>query len=117
MTGLSQVFVHDGEDGHANHGHGDSDLQDLERYSEQQQCTQTRTNDGENDRGQQSTAAKDALPNERQGAANTHEGQSQYVGCNRDVGFNAQGDHHRNGNERRAAGHDADHARKEEHYD
>jgi hypothetical protein len=62
MTGLSQVFVQEREDGHANHRHGDGDLQDLERFREQHQCTQTRTNDGEDDDGSSNRLRLRTLP-------------------------------------------------------
>jgi hypothetical protein len=54
---------------------------------------------------------------ERQRATHAHKGQSQHVRGNCNVGFDAQGDHDWNCDQRRSPSHDADHAREEEHSD
>jgi hypothetical protein len=64
LTGPSQVLVPRRENGSANHRHRGGDLQGLERDTEPQQCAQSRTDDREGDRGQQSAAAENAPSDE-----------------------------------------------------
>jgi hypothetical protein len=79
LTGPSQVLVQQRENGNANHRHRAGGLQGLERDSEQQQCDQSRTDDREDDRGQQSAAAENVPTDERQRATHAHKGQCQHV--------------------------------------
>ena len=62
-------------------------------------------------------AAEKALTDERQRATDAHKRQSQHIRCNRNVGFDAQGNHDWNRDQRGATSHDADDAREEEHSD
>ncbi len=114
MTSSSQVLIQQRENGNADHHHRDGDLQSLERDTEQQECARSRTDDRENDRGSQAAAAENTLTDKRQRATHSHKSQSQHVGCDCNVGFDAHGDHDWNCDQRRAASHDADHAGKEE---
>lgn len=56
----------------ADQRHRDGDLQGFEKDTQQQECAQARTNDGENDRRQQAAAAENAPTDERQRAAAAH---------------------------------------------
>ena len=114
MTSSSQVLIQQRKNGNADHRNSDCDLESLERHTEQQECAQARTDDRKSDRGQQAVAVEGALANERHRATNAHKDQGQHVGCNRNVGFNAESNHHGNGDERCTARNDADHAGKEE---
>src|SRR5580658_639474 len=117
MTRPTQVLIQYRENGYADHRHGNSDLQGLERDIEQQECAQARTDDSESDRRQQAAATEKALPDERQGATDAHKRQRQHIRYNRNVGFDAQGNHDWNCDQRGATSHDADDAREEEHSD